>query len=112
MGETKLGPGAAPWIDLARGRDGRTVADGARDESGRVFGTYVHGLFDSAPLCAWLVNHLRGLRGLGPLDATRWKAHRECLSARYDGLAELLRTHVDLAPVHAALERRHAGRVV
>ncbi len=77
MGETRRGPSAAPWIALTRQRDGTAVLDGARDGSGRVFGTYIHGLFDSLPFAADLVNSLRARRGLPTLDASDWQAHRD-----------------------------------
>jgi adenosylcobyric acid synthase len=69
-----------------------------------VFGTYVHGLFDSLAFTAWFVDVLRRRRGLPPLDSSEWQAHRDMLSARYGRLAELLRTHVNLGPILAALE--------
>jgi adenosylcobyric acid synthase len=106
MGVTERGTGVLPWIALARQHDGATVHDGARDPSGRVFGTYVHGLFDSLPFAATLVNRLRERRGLRPLDASRWQAHRDLLAGRYERLAGFLRAHVDLAPIWAALGRR------
>jgi adenosylcobyric acid synthase len=44
MGETSLGKQAEPIIDL----EGRS--EGATDKAGRVFGTYLHGIFDLPPL--------------------------------------------------------------
>jgi adenosylcobyric acid synthase len=75
-----------------------------------VFGTYVHGLFDSLPFTAGLVNQIRSRKGLVPLDAVRWQAHRDLLAERYSGLASLLRVHVDLGPVWAALRRTGPAR--
>ena len=108
MGATERGAGALPWFVLRRAHDGSSVQDGARDRSGRVFGTYVHGLFDSLPFTAAWVNRLRDRKGLCPLDASRWQSHRDLLAERYARLAELLRTHVDLGPVWAALGRSAA----
>jgi adenosylcobyric acid synthase len=108
MGVTECGAEARPWIALVRERDGAAVDDGATDRTGRVFGTYVHGLFDSLPFTASLVNRLRRRKGLGPLDASQWQTHRALLAERYARLAELLRAHVDLGPVWAALGRSAA----
>jgi adenosylcobyric acid synthase len=103
MGVTERGAGVAPWITLCRASDGTVVRDGARDATGRVFGTYVHGLFDSLAFTTAWVNRLRGRKGLSPLDAAGWQSHRTLLAERYARLAELLRTHVDLGPIWTAL---------
>jgi adenosylcobyric acid synthase len=105
MGATERGAGVSPWIALTRQRDGARVQDGGRDRAGRVFGTYVHGLFDSLPFTAALANRLRVRKGLGPLDAADWQSHRDLLAGRYARLAEFLLTHVDLGPVWTALGR-------
>jgi adenosylcobyric acid synthase len=105
MGVTERGAGVGPWLMLCRAQDGAAVYDGAYSKSGRVFGTYVHGLFDSASFTAHWVNLLRGRKGLGPIDAARLRNHREQLAERYARLAELLREHVNLAPIWAALGR-------
>jgi adenosylcobyric acid synthase len=97
MGETWRRPGVEPWVALVRERDGTMVADGAIGPSGRVFGTYVHGLFDSGAFCAALVDRLRQRRGLPPLESASWEDHRSALAARYAGLASLLREHLDLS---------------
>jgi adenosylcobyric acid synthase len=103
MGETERGASVGPWGKLTREPGGEVVWDGAADAAGRTFGTYVHGLFDSLPFTASLVNRLRGLRGLAPLDSTDWEAHRDQLARRYAGLAAFLREHVDLAPIGQAV---------
>jgi len=103
MGSTERDAGVPAWIRLIRQRDGLTLLDGAVAPTGRVFGTYVHGLFDSLPFSKDLVDRLRARRRLPPLDPSRWEAHRSELADRYGGLAELLRTHLDLGPVWSAL---------
>jgi adenosylcobyric acid synthase len=110
MGETKRGEGTAPWIRLAREPGGKEVLDGARAPSGRVFGTYVHGLFDSLAFTSTLVNRLRAARGLDPLDSSDWTTHADELARRYAGLAEFLRAHVDLRPIEKALGRALSAR--
>jgi adenosylcobyric acid synthase len=105
MGETVRGPAAEPWCRLTRLSDGETVLDGALGHGGRVIGTYVHGLFDSAPFAAGFVNQLRARRGLPPLDDASARDHREVLGARYAGLADLLRNHLDLRLIRTALEK-------
>jgi adenosylcobyric acid synthase len=103
MGRTALGPGARPFARLVRGRDGTTLADGGVSSCGRFLGTYVHGLFDSRPFAAWLVDRLRARRGLPPLGPSPPAPQWDAIAARYAGLAALLREHLDLAPVLASL---------
>lgn len=110
MGETTLDPGLTPWFELTRERDNITVLDGTADPSGRLYGTYVHGLFDSTSFLADLVGRLRLRRGLPPLDATSWERHRSDLADRYGPLAALLRENVDLDPVWRALGLPTEGR--
>jgi adenosylcobyric acid synthase len=106
MGQTTRGPSVPHWITLHRQGDGVAVLDGAVDPAGRVFGTYLHGLFDSLPFTADLIDRLRARRGLPPLGPDAWDAHRARLADRYAAPAALLREHLDLAPVWAALDRR------
>ncbi len=109
MGETERGEGISPWSRITRQRDGVVIEDGAIAPSGRVFGTYVHGLFDSSPLTVSLVDQLRVRRGWRPLENAEWASHREMLARRYADLATLLRDHLDLRPVWEALDPSHPG---
>jgi adenosylcobyric acid synthase len=104
MGETRRRAHVSPWSVLTRQRDGTSVLDGAVSPSGQVFGTYVHGLFDSLSFTAVLVDRLRARRGLPALDPERWQVHREALASRYANLANLLRGNLDLEPVWRALK--------
>lgn len=103
MGETERGGETAPWLSLTRRRDQVTLLDGAIDEVGRVFGTYVHGLFDSVPFTRAIVDALRARRGFDPLGDSEWQSHRDFLSARYANLAKFLRAHLDLEPIWSAV---------
>jgi adenosylcobyric acid synthase len=95
-----------PWLRLRRQPGGGVVMDGAVSANGRVYGTYVHGLFDDARFCRALVNTLRRRRGLPDLTGQDWLSQREFWARRYDCLAGWLAEHCDLAPVAAALGLR------
>jgi adenosylcobyric acid synthase len=111
MGETTRAPDLAPWFKLTRTRDGSTVLDGAVDPTGRVMGTYVHGLFDSDSFTADLVRRLRCRRGLPEPDRAAWDRHRSTSADRYAPLSALLRGHLNLAPVWDALGQPSARGV-
>jgi adenosylcobyric acid synthase len=97
MGETRRGEDAHPWITLIRERTGERIEDGAVDACNRVYGTYVHGLFDSVPFMISLIERLRARRGLPVLEARHWELHRQSTANRYAGLAALLHEHLDLS---------------
>ncbi|HEV3122818.1 MAG TPA: cobyric acid synthase, partial [Isosphaeraceae bacterium] len=103
MARTERASGVAAWSTITREQDGSTQADGASTNAGRVIGTYVHGIFDSLPLCMGLIERLRARRGLPPIDHDRWRTHRAAIASRYDDLAALLRAHLDLKPVWQAV---------
>ncbi len=108
MGRTDRRPDVEPWIELVREPSGETIADGAVDPSGRIFGTYIHGIFDNRLFFNQLIDLLRKRRGLSPVDPERGRAFHAARSDRYAPIAEALRTHVDLATIDRALA--HSGR--
>jgi len=83
-------------------RSGRAVEDhdGMQSSDGRLWGTYLHGLFDTAAFRRWWVNRLRGRRGLpavpdGPASPS---------GDPYDRLAQALRPHLDLDALYRILD--------
>jgi adenosylcobyric acid synthase len=65
MGETMLGPAARPFAHIIR-RSGEEleVLDGAVSKDGRIFGTYLHGLFHNDQFRAAYLNRIRRRKGL------------------------------------------------
>lgn len=70
--------------------------DGAFGMGGRVFGSYLHGLGDDPLFRRALLDHLRSMRGLGPLggEALSGRVMRE---RRYDALADFLEERLNLS---------------
>jgi adenosylcobyric acid synthase len=103
LGETFLGEGTRPLFHLKRLGDDESLNDGAISEDGIVFGTYLHGLFDSGEGLALLLKHWRKICGKGEcapyvIDPL---AERE---KRYDILAEHYRNHLNLDVIYRALD--------
>jgi adenosylcobyric acid synthase len=92
MGETVLGPGSRPFATIVA-RSGRetAVADGAVSPDGRVFGTYLHGIFDNAPFRTAFLDRMRVLKGLRPAPAPQ-----EPAADPFDLLADHLERHLDV----------------
>jgi adenosylcobyric acid synthase len=91
MGQTTLGPEAKPLARIVR-RSGREVAvpDGAISSDGRVFGTYLHGIFDNNGFRSAFLNRIRREKGLPTVSA-------DCTPEDpFDLLAEHLERHLDM----------------
>ncbi|MBN1368335.1 MAG: cobyric acid synthase [Dehalococcoidales bacterium] len=72
--------------------------DGAVNKNGRVFGSYLHGLFHNAEFMQGLVNNLQKMCGIS--TATPELFSRE---EQYDRLADLVRQNLDMKKVYEIL---------
>jgi adenosylcobyric acid synthase len=66
MGETVYEPGSRPFSRIVREGDAAELADGAYEGSGRVWGSYLHGLFDDDSFRHSFVDRARQQCGLPP----------------------------------------------
>jgi len=101
MGRTDV-DGAAPFSRLA---DGRT--EGAALEG--VWGTYLHGLFDTGELTEKLAAWLLERKGLPPADAGV-ESHWDYQERQFDLLADTVRASLDMEAVYRAMEEFRRGR--
>lgn len=94
-------------IRLADGRE-----DGMEREDGRVFGCYLHGLFDNEELTDTLIQRLMENRGIlfsqTRKDGTR-ESPEEYRERQYDRLAALVRNSLDMKRIYEILEKSAAG---
>ena len=67
---------------------------------GRLFGTYLHGIFDQAPFRRWWINRLRASKGWTGLPETQ----RLSLDTRLDRLADFVERHLDISLIDRLLE--------
>jgi adenosylcobyric acid synthase len=94
VGETFYESGAHPLADIQRQGETKFVADGAVNETGRVFGSYVHGFFDKDDFRHAFIRTSRVVADLAPAENfARVSAQRE---ARIDRLANHLRQALDI----------------
>jgi len=101
MGRTTLGRQARPWLQVRSTGDTTPRSEGAVSFDGRVYGTYVHGLFDVPEFRRMVLNRLRAARGWPPIEARRDGALEEAL----DHLADFVAAHVDVGAIEAIIER-------
>lgn len=93
----------------SRGEDTRAVLRfagagpaGNANPDGRIWGSYLHGIFDADLFRRWLIDSLRERRGLSPVG--RVVAPYD-LEAAFDRLAATVRSQLDMAAIRRLLER-------
>ncbi len=103
MGETLYDRGAKAFAEITREGDAATVADGARAESGLVWGTYVHGLFDDDAFRHRFLDAVRVQCGLRPArERAAVSAERQGRIGRW---ADHLRQSLDLTLIRTWIGR-------
>jgi adenosylcobyric acid synthase len=91
-------------------RNGQAVSEleGAQSPEGRIWGTSMHGVFDSASWRRQFIDRVRSSKGLTPLVATTAPdalAHR---LREYDRFADVMAANVDLARILALVENSNS----
>ncbi len=107
MGRTELAPGLKPAFRvLSRSGEKTDFPDGAVSRDGRVFGTYIHGIFDNGEFRRHLINILRKRKGLQPLAPAKEMSALEQRSRDFDKLATVVRNSLDMDKVYGLLSIR------
>ena len=75
--------------------------------SGNVFGTYLHGLFDSTEAVNALAAFLADRKGI-PLSGTITMSRRAYREQQYNRLADVVRQNLDLSQINKVMEAYHA----
>ncbi|WP_224983540.1 cobyric acid synthase [Geomonas agri] len=91
MGESVLGSGASPFARISsRSGAGTDLEDGAVSADGRVFGTYLHGIFDNNAFRTGFLNRIRRHKGIPE------RAEAALAPDPFDELAVHMEKHLDL----------------
>lgn len=96
MGITRNMGTAVPMITL---EDGRT--DAYMDPDGRIWGSYLHGIFDNEELVFSLVHQIMEEKGIDPDEDELSIA--EYKEIQYDKLADLIRNNLDMDRIYKIL---------
>lgn len=99
MGVTKNLGKAEPLIELSDGR-----IDGYRNETGSIWGSYLHGIFDNEQLLFGLVHQIMREKGIDPMDNHLSVA--EYKEIQYNKLADLIRKSLDMDYIYKLLEKQ------
>jgi adenosylcobyric acid synthase len=85
MGETHYESGAEPFLEILREGEQQVTVDGAVASEGRVWGSYIHGLFDDDPFRHSFIDLARRAKGLAPARSHACvTAERESRIDRWD----------------------------
>lgn len=112
--EVTAGPLAGAMIDGYEIHMGRTVVNGSSfctieggsDDgcwNGNVFGTYLHGLFDTGELTAKLVAYLADKKGVSLENYTPVNRN-EYMQQQYDQLADIVREALDMDVIYRIMD--------
>lgn len=97
MGKTKNLGNAVPMITLEDGR-----VDALSTEDGRIWGSYLHGIFDNEDLVFGLVHQIMKEKGINPdenhLSVAEYK------EIQYNKLADLLRNNLDMDYINSLFD--------
>src|SRR4030067_1580194 len=103
MGNTSCGANASPLFLITRGNgEDITVKDGAMAEGGRVWGTYIHGIFDNDKFRRWLIEEAMKDKGINvtPLQNRCVLNYGDIREDGYKRLAEVVRTNLDMERIY------------
>ncbi len=90
MGETRVE--GAPFSKLDNGKEDGCI-------KGNVFGTYLHGLFDTGELAEGIIRWLCGRKGIDPTDL-HVIPRAEYAQTQYDKLADYVRKSLDIQKLY------------
>jgi adenosylcobyric acid synthase len=110
MGETVYETGADALASITREGETRSTADGARSRDGRVWGTYIHGIFDCDAFRHAFLDRARRERGLAAArEFVNVTAERQ---TRIDRWADHVRQSLDLNLIRSWVVDAPAGACV
>jgi adenosylcobyric acid synthase len=107
VGETVYAEEGTPFAEVTRAGTNALVTDGAISADQRVFGTYVHGIFDDDNFRHAFLDAARAARGLAPCAARTFvSAERE---SRLNRLAAHVRRSLDIEMIRSWIDTPRKG---
>ena len=104
MGHTEHGSEVEELFTITqRSDESVSVADGASNRAGTIWGTYLHGIFDNDSLRREFINRLRANKGLDSLVEDEFVVEKEREEA-YQKLADLVRDNLDMELLYRIID--------
>ena len=100
MGKTTLSKETKPFLIIDK-KLGESVEfmDGAVNKDNNVYGTYIHGIFDSIEFSRSFINKIRKEKGLDDFSKGDIKLYSDFKNQEYNKLANLLRENLDIEKI-------------
>lgn len=76
------------------------------DSTGRVYGSYIHGLFDKGEIAGQMIRTLAREKGISLEDGV-WEDYRTIKERQYDQLADTLREYLHMEEIYGMLREAH-----
>ena len=76
---------------------------GSVNKECNVFGTYLHGIFDDIDFTRTILNNIRKMKNLEPIESNV-KSFKEFKNQQYDKLADYLREHLDMEKIYEIMK--------
>lgn len=80
------------------------IEDGAISKDGKVWGTYIHGIFDNDEFRRGFINHLRRRKGLSPLSKSDIFHYHQVKELGFDKLERGLRENLNMDSIYQILK--------
>lgn len=97
MGKTELRSKQYMFEIIQRGEKQTSAPEGFISEDGRVWGTYIHGIFDNDGFRQDFIKRARLTKGISvPLEKHDSFSFQEFKETQYDRLAELVRNNIEM----------------
>ena len=105
MGQTVYckedGSGAKGTVDKAA-RPANSAENVVSDSTGRIYGSYIHGLFDKGEIAGRMIQTLAREKGIS-LENGVWEDYRTIKERQYDKLADTLREYLHMEDIYGML---------
>ena len=76
------------------------------DSTGRIYGSYIHGLFDKGEIAGRMIQTLAREKGISLEDGV-WEDYRTIKERQYDKLADTLREYLRMEEIYGMLREAH-----
>jgi len=113
MGRSERGEGTEPAFRIyERSAREAEILDGAIRSDGRVFGTYIHGIFDNDSFRRNILNTIRITKGWNPLKDDEIQTVFEQREKDFNKLADVVRNSMDMDKLYQIMGLAPVGKII